>query len=212
MCSSKNSARYFITGGSRSGGSSPKIVISSVFYASRAQATSISQGCSNPRLLSSSARANAAFRFLSPAGRTSAARTACASSRLTLTSREKRPSTRSETAEVDHLGFGRPARLQVGSPSIKRAARVLPQRTLHRTETQYCRQGLSGMIRLSRGSHRRREMSANSDIFKMTPALKPRSVGIEPGFRRSLAAGQCAGPGSSTMICRSSSSPISALN
>jgi hypothetical protein len=64
------------------------------FYASRAHSTRASQGRSIPRRLRSSASAYAAFCFRSPAKRTSAARTACASSRLTWTSWQKRPACR----------------------------------------------------------------------------------------------------------------------
>ena len=61
------------------------------FYAFRAHATSASQGRSSRRRLRSSASAKAAFCFRLPAKRTSAARTACASSRVTIDLTAKTP-------------------------------------------------------------------------------------------------------------------------
>jgi hypothetical protein len=76
-------------------------------------ATSVSHGRSSPRRLRSSASARAAFCLRSPANSASAASTACASSRSTWASRQKRPC---------HLTAARPKRCGDLSASSKQSS------------------------------------------------------------------------------------------
>jgi hypothetical protein len=119
------------------------------FYASRAHAPSVSQGRSIPRRLRRSARAKAAFPFRSLAMTTSAARIACASSRLTSTSPgHKRPCQRSMAA-TSLPSVSRTLRLRFGdtcatlSPSSQRTI------TGRRIQREHLRKGGGGLL----GSH-----------------------------------------------------------